>query len=282
MKDELDQYIDAVDHLPAAPVVMIKLIALFREADRDVDEVVKLLSHDPSLTAEMLRRCNGLYFGGEETVVDIFDAIMRLGFYEVYRTAVAMFSLKTLSLGKECGGINVEELWRHSAATAVLAGRLARATGESEGIAYTAGLLHDIGKIVLGLAEGPKYAALTRQIGGDGRALELAEQSIFGFGHGAVGARLLVRWGAPLEISAPIFWHHHDTWSEPFARLSAIVNLGNTAAHGLELGTPSCDWPDALPAMAWLQIENDPLETIVSEAQEELAGLEGLFITARA
>jgi putative nucleotidyltransferase with HDIG domain len=284
MRDDLDHYIDAVEHLPTAPVVMVKLIALFREPECDLDEVVNLLSVDPALTAEVLRLCNSAHFGADEAVVDVFDAVMRLGFYEVYRRALAMFSLKTMSAGTAGDSISVDQLWRHSAATAVLSGMIAKQTGDSEGAAYTAGLLHDIGKLVLASAEGPKYGALIRQSGGFGRGLEAVEKAEFGFAHGAVGARLLARWGVPLDISTPVSLHHDQGWPEPFARMSAIVSLGNIAAHRLDQGAGEQpqDLPDATPAVQALQIPIDQLADLVQRAEEEVAKLEGLFPVATA
>jgi putative nucleotidyltransferase with HDIG domain len=284
MKDELERYIDAVEHLPTAPVVMLKLIALFREPDRDVDEVISLLSVDPSLTAEVLRLCNSAYYAGSEVVVDIFDAVMRLGFYEVYRRALAMFSVKTMSVKKAAEFIRVDELWRHSAAAAALSGMIAKEAGESEGMAYTAGLLHDIGKMVLASAEGPKYAALIGQYGGFGRGLESAEKAEFGFGHGSVGARLLARWAVPLDISTPVSLHHDQEWPEPFTRMCAIVSLGDIAAHGSEAGSIEPWWesPAAAPAIEVLGVQSDQLAALAQRAQEEVANLEGLFPVAAA
>ena len=278
MTKSLDDYILAVEHLPTPPVVIVQLIALFRQPHPDVDEVVTLLRHDPSLTAEVLRRCNSAFFGGEEATVDIFDAVMRMGFYEVYQSSVAIFSQRIMSIGAPVGCIPADEFWRHSATTAVLCGLLAKEVGESEATAFTAGLLHDTGKMVLALAEGPRYAALMREVGESGRVLEDAEKASFGFGHGALGARLLERWSLPAEISIPAVRHHDMAWPEPFGRLSVIVSLADILAHQLERG-PEGSLPsrDATAAMEILQIQSDQLSALRPRAQEEIAKMNKLL-----
>lgn len=67
----LDSYLNGIDYLPPTPTLMIRLIGLFQQPDRDVDEVIELMRQDPSLTAEVLRRCNTSFFGNEEPVTDI-------------------------------------------------------------------------------------------------------------------------------------------------------------------------------------------------------------------
>jgi putative nucleotidyltransferase with HDIG domain len=279
MKDALDRYIEAIHHLPPAPTVVVKLIALFRRPDRDLDEVVSVMSLDPSLTAEVLRRCNSAsYASGGDTVVDVFDAIMRVGFYEVYQTAVAWFGQQAIAQGNT-PGLKTEVLWRHSAVTAVAAGQVAEKLGESAWGGFTAGLLHDIGKIALASAEGAKYASLTSQLGEFGNVLEQGEKASFGFGHSEVGARLLHRWGVPLEISMPIYFHHYSEWPESYERSCATVNLANLIAHSLEQKEPgkSVDAQASAPAMAELGLTPDDLAEISERTQTELAGLDGMF-----
>lgn len=273
MNDALDEYIDRVEHLPMPPLVIIKLIATFREPYADMGDVARLLSQDPSLTAEVLRRCNSGFFRSEEPTLDIFDAIMRMGYYEVYQTAVTIFSQKILSSKNPVGIIRAEDLWRHSGLTAALARVLALETGMDEGIAYTAGLLHDIGKMVLALAEGPKYAALMRQAGTSGIALHNAETTAFGFGHAAVGARLLERWKVPSDILIPVSRHHDVVLAEPGMRLIAIVSLANILAY--KLNAVASGNLSGLPEapLEMLQIKKERLAGLAQRAKDEIKGM---------
>ena len=108
--DKSDEFIDRVSHLPPAPTVATELLGLFGNADRDLDRIVELISHDPSLTAEVLKRCNSAALGGTEAASDMFEAVTRLGFYEVYRVVAAVVGARTMSLGKGKGGVDVGSL----------------------------------------------------------------------------------------------------------------------------------------------------------------------------
>ena len=129
--DKLDIYLNGVEHLPPTPTLMIKLIELFRQPDRDIDEIVSVMRQDPPLTAEVLRRCNSSFFSNDEPVTDFNDAVFRLGFYEVYRISVATFAMQATAAAKTITGLDVELLWRHSAMTAIIGGVFARELDES-------------------------------------------------------------------------------------------------------------------------------------------------------
>ncbi len=279
MKDRLDQYIDGVRHLPPTPTLMVKLLALFREPDVDIDEVVQLMSHDPSITAEVLKRCNSGYFGGSEPATDMFEAVTRLGFYEVYQIVVALFGARAMAAPDSGGGIEVAALWQHSVIVAVAAGVVAKELGEPEGIAFTAGLLHDVGKVVLASEEGAKYVTAVLQGGPAGLMLANAERALFGFDHTEVGARLLARWELPPDVIAAARHHHQLAGAEPYERFAANVQLANALAHRAEASpTPSPDgWQDVPEALAALRFTPEQAANLLEETRTGLERAKGLM-----
>jgi len=280
MKDKLDNYIESVEHLPATPVILVKLITLFQQRDRDVDEIVELLSRDPAMTAEVLRYSNSAGFGHEEQIVDIFEAIMRVGFHKVYQSAMARFGLDILAGTQHIYAIDVTALWRHSAAAAATAGAIARKTEGPEGLAFTAGLLHDVGKIVLASAEGAQYGQLINEFGQHGSVLETSETKLFGFRHSEVGCRLLHRWKLPEDISAPVAFHHRVDWNAESERLCAIVSLGNCMAHVAEADAPQrpYDSEEAVCAMRVLQLREADMALLLQDAQDDIKRLAGMLV----
>jgi putative nucleotidyltransferase with HDIG domain len=282
MKDKLDSYIGRVENLPATPAVLVKLIALFQQPDRDVDQIVELMSRDPSLTAEVLRHSNGAHFASDERIVDIFEAVMRLGFYRVYQAAVAKFGMQALALPQGAIGMDVEALWQHSAAASATAGAIARRVEEPEGLAFTAGLLHDVGKIVMASAEGARYITLANEFAHSGSLLEERETEMFGFAHSEVGARLLDQWGLPEEISIPVRYHHRADGFAPYERLCAIVSLGDCMAHVAENQTPETQYAskEALAAMRVLELGKEDMAQVLQDAQNEITNLTKLLSKA--
>jgi putative nucleotidyltransferase with HDIG domain len=255
------------------------LISVFQKPDRDVDEVVELILQDPSLTAGVLRHANSAFSVPETPIADVFDAITWVGFSQVYQAVVAKLASQTLQLPGGASGVDVDRLWHHSAVAGVLAGALAKRVQENEGLAFTAGLLHDIGKIVLSLAEGPRYTSLQVNAGDRGSAAEGAEKLLFGFGHAEVGAHLLLRWGLPDEIAEPVRQHHQANWSQPFERIGAVIALANLMAHATEANIPGAqyDSPEAVSAMRVLQLNEDDLARLLKLAEKDIARMTGVM-----
>src|ERR1700690_4367289 len=141
------KFIDSVDQLPPSPRLLIKLLELFKQPDQEINEVVKLITFDPSYTVEVLKRCNSAYFAGAEPVQDVSEAVSRLGFEELYKIVTAMFASNAIL--RPGHNSFVEILWNHSASVAVAAGVLAEQVEESTLTAFTAGLLHEVGKVIM-------------------------------------------------------------------------------------------------------------------------------------
>jgi len=278
--DKADYYIDRVTDLPPAPTVATELLGLFGDPNHDIDRIVELIGHDQSLTANVLRRCNSASFGGDGAASDMFEAVTRLGFYEVYCVVAALIGARAMSLGKAKGGMDVGSLWRHSVVTAVAAATLARRVREAEAVAFTAGLLHDIGKQVFSSAEGATYANLLKQTGAYGRGLADAEQTAFGVSHAVLGAKLLGRWGLPGSVVVTALHHHGSPrLAEPFAQMAATVSLANDLAHQMIDQTPptpdlaSCN-PDAVTL---LQLSAEDVGPLIEEIQTDLQRVESLL-----
>jgi putative nucleotidyltransferase with HDIG domain len=279
MNKNLDSYINEVKSLPTAPGVLVRLISVFQQPDREVDDIVELILQDPALTAGVLRHANSAFSVPEEPIADVFDAITWVGFSQVYQSVVAKLASQTLQLPKGACGIDVDRLWHHSAMTGVCAGAIAKRVQENESLAFTAGLLHDVGKIVLSLAEGADYVALVEKAGDRGTALAEAEEMAIGFGHAEVGGRLLTRWGLPDNIFEPVRQHHQANWSQPLERISAVVSLSNVMAHAAETSIPGSQYESevAAGALRVLQLKEDDLASLLKRAEKDFARMAGVM-----
>lgn len=235
--DKAESYITRVTHLPPAPTLLNELLGLFRDPDRDIDRVVELLSHDPSLTAEILRKCNGAFFGGAPAS-DMFEAVSRIGFYEVYCMVVALFGAKTKAMPGVGNALDSAKLWKHTVMTAVAASTLATKTNHPQGAAFTAGLLHDIGKLVIASVERYKYGELIETARRAGQSIHEAEQGAFGTDHAQIGGLLLERWKLPPEVHVAVRHHHDPGQAGSDLKMAGIIHLADWMAHGIEGGKP--------------------------------------------
>ena len=276
----IDQYLDRVKHLPPAPLVAMQLLDLFSDPERDIDRIVELVSNDPALTAETLKRCNSGHFMGAEPAADMFEAVTRLGFYEIYCIVVTLIASRTMTLVRAKYSWDSTQLWRHTVTTAVIASILAKRVQEVEATAFTAGLLHDIGKLIFISVEGVAYAEGLRTAGHFGPTAELAEESSMGFSHAALGARLLSRWGLPENVCLAVQWHHRSpATAAQYQRLKATVNFANCLAHQM------IDGPDHAPAaadaspeaMALVQLTAKDIPVVLWDTQLALQRVQGLL-----
>jgi putative nucleotidyltransferase with HDIG domain len=277
--EALDAYLDRIHHLPPPPTLMIQLINLFRQQSADVDEIVALLRRDPALSAEVLRRCNNSFMGHDEQARDITEAVFCLGFYEVYRITVSLFNMRMLNVEKEAPRFPAEQLRRHSSITGIAAGELALQLELSEGVAFTAGLLHDIGKLALALAEGEPYANILKECERNGTSLSAAEKSTFGFNHSELGARLLQRWGVPEDVVLPALGHNDAAQPGEAQVYVAITNLASQLANRIEQKTnsgPFWDLPGVKATMEFLNLNEKQVlgwEAVVRTKARELSAL---------
>ena len=274
-----ERYLNGVASLPPAPMLVTELLTLFREPDRDIDQVVQLISYEPSLTAQILRTCNSAYFAGEQPPGDIFEAVARLGFYQVYCLVVSSFGTQARSMKGASQGVNVEELWRHSVAVAVSAAVVAEEAGQPKAVAFTAGLLHDIGKLVLASVEREPYARLCQRAKEQSAALTGMERSVIGIDHAELGGELMRRWNLPPDVVAAVRHHHDSDVPRQYLKLIASVQVGDMIAHQLFAqdlaNTGDLASPD--DALAALQLSPDDLDRVLAKTQAELEKVKGLL-----
>lgn len=277
---EADQYIDRVSDLPAAPAIAVELLGLFNDPDHDIDRVVDLINHDPGLTVAVLKRCNSAALGGSEAASDIFEAVTRLGFYEVQRVVASLVGARAMELGGKKGVVDPTGLWRHSVTTAVAAATLAKRMQGAESAAFTAGLLHDVGKLVFASVESGTYAELIGRTGAFGQRLAEAEQTAFGVNHASIGARLLTRWGLPANVAGAALQHHGSPkFKEPFGQLAATVSLASDLARWMS--NQELAYSDLVArrqdTLILFQLTADDLLTLVKQTQNDLQRVQGLL-----
>jgi putative nucleotidyltransferase with HDIG domain len=229
---QLDDYINKVKHLPPAPRVLTELLSLLQKDNVDTGRVVTLVSYDPSLTASVLQLCNSAFYAPAQPVDDLGNAIMWLGFKEVYRLVAAVVGSRTLLL-PGTGGLDRSSLWRHSVMSAASAQILARDTREEENLPFTAALLHDVGKIIFSEIFQADYAGLVNQSVQTQQPLPALEKARFEVHHAELGARLLTRWRFPQNLISGVWFHHTPRLAHAHERLAAQVSIGNVVAHML-------------------------------------------------
>jgi putative nucleotidyltransferase with HDIG domain len=244
--------------LPTIPVLLARILAVVDGERSSARELVDVMQRDQALTGRVLRLANSGFFGFSRQVATLARAVMILGFSTVRSLAVGVKIWETLR-GRD--GLALTELWQHSAlvgAAARLIARRVRAADPEE--IFTAGLLHDMGRVVLNLRFPAESAAVASAAGPD---LLERERAAFGIDHTQAGAWLAEAWSLPRSIVEAAGRHHDPITPGAPLGVALIVNLANRLVHWTDLDGGAIDPEaerllqdvgDGLSLAAWVEI----------------------------
>ncbi len=228
------EIINKVKNLPPVSQAALKLINLLDQASVSNEEVVKVIKCDNVLTAKLLRACNSPYFGLDEPVSSVDQAVLMLGHQQILHIVLTLAFGSAMMVPLPGYAVEANELWRHSLITATAAEIVAAEAYEMNvetPVAFTVGLLHDIGKLVMSQAITTEVQVeIRRLVEHEGCSRTEAEQKVLGTDHGEIGACLLKGWNLPEEILEAVA-NHHNPICEPRPRLSVITHVANCLAH---------------------------------------------------
>jgi putative nucleotidyltransferase with HDIG domain len=266
------EIVSQVKELPMVPETARKLIVLLNQSETHRDDLIQTLRCDNVLTAKLLRVCNSAHTGLKSPVASIDQAVLLLGDNTIYRMVCAIGFGGAMGFAVPGHAIEANGLWGHSLSTGMGAEYLTEVEAYREfqsSMAFTAGLLHDIGKLVLNQVLTPKSRAEIRVlISAEARTRVEAEKVVLGANHAEVGACLLQKWALP-EIIVEAVANHHAPNVRPVVQLSAVVYLANCAAHlaGPTPGGPELFALHASPRMAeTMGLEIGKMEHLINGA----------------
>src|ERR1035441_1341273 len=216
--------------IPAFPPIVLRLLYLLARDDVEIRELVALISSDPAFSAQILRVANSPLFGFRSQIDSLQSALVVLGLRRVRSLSMTVATANHMK-----GVLQIEELarcWRHMLACALLTEQLARCCCAFEDRAYTAGLLHDVGRLGLLLAYPNEYAEVLRRA--DHNTLELLdiERQELGMDHCEAGRVLAEHWSLPPDFQI-VAARHHDPQSGATMDLLTLVHLGCRLADSL-------------------------------------------------
>jgi putative nucleotidyltransferase with HDIG domain len=253
LPDSPDELVRRAPELEALPVVAQRLLAIARDPHTTVVRIADMLGTDQALASDVLRYANAAHGMSQRRTVNLCEAVTRIGQRTLCAVVVRACAAPMLDRGLPPYALPRRIAWRHAATTSLAARRLARLlqAGPTEE-AGIAGLLHDVGKTVL-TSVVPEAAAEAVSIARSRRLpVWQAEELVFGFHHGAVGAALLRSWGLPDAVTDAVAFHHQP--AETSNSLAAVVYLADAAADavGAVGGGGACPSPlwDAARAQA--------------------------------
>ena len=274
-----EEVLSQVEKLPPAPAVLPNLLNLLRNTNSDPNEIVGLIRLDPSLTAQVLRMSNSVFYAMNTPSGDLEDAVSRIGFREVYKI-VAMVcgqqlfnhSIQSLCMGKG-------EMWEYSLATGFIMEQMATDLGMDATMCYTSGLLHSIGKLVITAHPTMDYADVFRVVEARGISISQAERELWGVTSSEVGATLLRKWKFRDEIIAPIEYQCTPAQAPAFRKQACMLHLSiwTVASLGLNYGKDAWAIEASPYAMHHIGIPEERMQVFMVNAHEKLAAIKELL-----
>lgn len=225
-----EEYVKNIEKFAPCPEVALDVLSLAHDVDFSISKLSDKIERDPGLTANMLHMANSAYFGHMKKITSIKDIVVRLGLETVKIIAITSASVGLLKSPKKAYALRAGDLWTHSYSTALLASIIARYAQAKDSFAiYTAGLLHDIGKVLL---DRPLELEIINQHpeGDTGDILGL-ERKLLHTDHAAVGKALLEKWGLPEAITQAVGLHHEAKLPQTKSAGVKIVYLANKLTH---------------------------------------------------
>jgi putative nucleotidyltransferase with HDIG domain len=264
-----------VRSFPAMSASVLRVLSLLQDPESDATAIETELRWDPGLTANLLKIANSSYFGCSGSVGSVRDAVVRLGLARVYQLVVTASVNAVLEPAVPGYDTQPGEMWRHAVAVSVAAECLADELEPSvRDDAFTAGLLHDVGKLVLGEFV-QKRSRRVEGAASKGAAFDTAEKQVLGVDHAEVGAQILKGWLLPENLVEVVRWHHHPDALDPPRRLVDIVHVADVLciSLGFEEGREGLHYELSPAVMKRLGLKPEALERV---AMQTLEGVEAL------
>jgi len=205
----LDRIMKSIDTIPAFPATGNKVAQLLNRPDYSVMQVANVIKYDPSITANILKMANSSYFSPRHKISNVNDAVIYLGQKNLLRAIQTAGISKFYKKGTPGYYDKSTDLWEHSVAVALMSQILSRKiTGEEDTTLYTAALLHDVGKIIMGEFVRDSLKKISAIVSMQKLSFLEAEEIILGINHAELGGRIAEHWNFPVEIREAIAFHH--------------------------------------------------------------------------
>ena len=200
---------DLVDGFPTLPAVVSQVMAITADADSSTKDLYRVIQADQALTVNVLKMANSVFYGLPKRIGSLQHALTILGYVEVRNLVVMQAVFKSFKVVGGKGPMDIRPFWEHALTCALAAELISRAAGPGDQDLYVAGLVHDIGKLVIYMALPEAYAELILEVGPYAHTMFAMEQRFFGMTHEETAQRVLRQWMFPESILEAVGCHHH-------------------------------------------------------------------------
>lgn len=262
------------------PTVYFKLKQALENPDATFEDFAKIISNDPALAARLLKIVNSPFYGMSSKVETITHALNIIGTSELSDLALATSVISKFQ-GMPEDLVTLRDFWVHSIAVGLAARRIARhLRADNEERYYLAGMMHDIGRLVLFKEAAEKAKEALSEFYRSGDSMLDAEKKVLGFNHAEVGATLLREWKVPASLVEAIQFHHDPFQSQSHTLEAGIVHVADFMVYEMGLGNSG---EPTLPALhsrtlKFLKLTEDFIRDSRNQIQEQTENAVRLFL----
>ena len=276
MQDLAAQLVRDYRELVALPEVAIQINQMVEDPDCHLEALGDVISKDPALTMRLLGIANSPFYGFPTEVCDVERAVALLGMKQLRDLVLSTAATRAFE-GIPISVISVEDFWQHSFYCGLVSEALAKAAGFKHASLFVAGLLHDIGQLILfhRFPQQMNDAILMSIEGEEPLPLIQAEQQLLGTDHTEVGAELARDWHLPTQLVDVIAFHHRPAEAGEYQQVVALVHIANAIADLLYVDDAEIEAQLEVDPQSWqwAGVTRDAVFPAVQQAREKLASL---------
>ena len=269
----VDSLVEETSTVYSLPLFYERMNETINHPRSSIEDISKVITEDQGLTARLLRLANSPMFGCYARVDSITKAVTIIGTQQLRDLALAA-SVMGVFKGIPEELLNMTSFWRHCIACGIIARSLAVYRRESNvERLFVAGMLHDVGQVVLATSRpGLSLELLEAQRDG-GRFYPELERELLGFTHAELGGALLKKWKIPASIAEPVACHHNPGSAEQFQLETALIHLADVICQALEFGQGAESGVPPLDERAWERLGLSPhvLGTVLKQSESQIS-----------
>ena len=248
---ELRRQVSRLKAVPTLPRLLERVIAILEDPEVNFESVAEVVEVDQALASQILRLANSAFYSRQGAVSRVSQALVMLG-------AVVTRSVVLTSSVLDLREVSLRGFWEHSLGCATAAGAIAKVTGKANPEeAAAAGLLHDLGKVVLCKQLPEAFAYILERAEVEQRSFRDVERELLGVEHCEIAAWLVDHWRFPPALAEPIKYHHEPGRAVAAPDLTAIVHVANTLVRALGYGSGGDRRIPPIDAKAWARLGLD-------------------------